>query len=86
MDKNKQKLKQYIIKEVQKIMENNPKPSTKPEPGILEPGTKPTPKPKRRTLDPPETAPNTKPKAIKENEKQLIKKIALRFKQLKNVR
>ncbi len=39
--------------------------------------------PKRRTLAPPKESPNTKPKALmKENEKELVNKIAQRFKKL----
>ena len=41
--------------------------------------------PKRRTLAPPSESPNTRPKALmKEEEKELVNKIAQRFKKLNN--
>lgn len=56
---------------------------------LAEPGTKEkeevetAPKPRRRTLRPPSESPNTKPKALmKEEEKELVNKIAKRFKSL----
>jgi hypothetical protein len=52
---------------------------TKP---IVKPTTKPEIKPKRRTLSPPKEAPNTRPKAIAENEKAIVNKISNRFKNL----
>jgi hypothetical protein len=87
----KSELKQIIREEIQNILENQPMPQRaperererRPEPGILEPGTAPEPKPKRRTLAPPKESPNTRPKAsVKESEKDLINKIAKRFKNL----
>lgn len=66
------------------VKENQPAPAKpKTEPGITEPGTKEPTKPKRRTLTPPTEAPDTKPKAkVNESEKELINKIAARFKHL----
>lgn len=84
---NIKKLKEYLKKEIREVLANSPKPSpSKPqhEPDVLEPGTKEPTKPKRRTLQPDrETTPTPKPKAgLKENEKQIIDKIAKRFKDL----
>ena len=83
----KQELRETIRRIIkQALIENQPattpsKPKT--EPGIAEPGTKEPTKPKRRTLTPPTEAPDTKPKAkVNESEKELINKIAARFKHL----
>ncbi len=65
----------------EEIFENQPAIS----PDIKEPAIKPDIKPKRRTLAPPEEAPNTRPKAkVKEDENNIIKNIAQRFSKLKN--
>lgn len=83
---NIKKLKEYLKKEIREVLANNPKPSpskTQHEPDVLEPGTKPDIKPKRRTLAPPHESPETRPKAgIKEDEKAIINKITVRFKDL----
>jgi hypothetical protein len=89
---NKQ-LRIYIKKSIQEVFEevlNENKPQTSPSgpetsPGVLEPGTKEPIKPKRRTLRPGKDAPDSTPaKALmKENEKEILKKIAQRFKNLK---
>lgn len=86
MDKHEKikKINRFIREEIQKVIENQPSPTIKPKPGIVEPSTKPQTKPKRRTLTPPTERPDTKPKAsIKEDEKELVKKISQRFKKLK---
>ena len=79
--------KKYIQDKIREVidkvlMENEPKPSpARPqrEPQVVpkEPGTRPK---RRRTLTPPKTAPDTKPKA---SEKDLLKKIEDRYKTLK---
>lgn len=87
---NIQKLKEYLKKEIREILSEKGQPQIAPskpqhEPDIMEPGTKPDVKPKRRTLAPPHESPDTKPKAgLKENEKEIIDKIATRFKKLNN--
>ena len=86
---NKDQLKIYIKKAIQEALnENQPQKSpSEPgtSPGVLEPGTKEPIKPKRRTLRPGKDAPDSTPaKALmKENEREILKKIAQRFKNLK---
>lgn len=92
---DKDQLRIYVKKAIQEALEealneNNPQISplpSRPEtlPGVLEPGTKEPIKPKRRTLRPGKDAPDKTPaKALmKENEKEILKKIAQRFKNLK---
>jgi hypothetical protein len=68
------------------ISENSPLPQRQsPDREVIEKPETDTPerKPRRRTLTPPTEAPNTRPKAIKENDKQIANKIADRFKKLK---
>jgi hypothetical protein len=81
---NKSKLKKIIQEEILKLISEN-QPLTYPnQPGTKEKEETDTkPKPKRRTLAPPSESPNTKPKALmKEEEKELVDKIAQRFKKL----
>ncbi len=85
---DRSKLKEFLKKEIRKVLDENPKPQISPskpqhEPDTLEPGTKPVEKPKRRTLQPPKEHPDTKPKAgLNEDEKAIVNKIAQRFKKL----
>jgi hypothetical protein len=68
------------------LKENQPAPQRQaPDREVIEKPETDTPerKPRRRTLTPPTEAPNTRPKAIKENDKQIANKIADRFKKLK---
>jgi hypothetical protein len=79
-------LKELIKEEILKILAEN-QPSIAPaKPGTKEKEeTEIEPKRKRRTLEPPKESPNTRPKALmKEEEKELINKIAQRFKKLNN--
>lgn len=83
----KDKLKKMIKEEIKAILSEKTQPATAP----IKPGTKEKektetqPKPKRRTLTPPSESPNTRPKALmKEEEKELVSKIAKRFKRLSN--
>lgn len=73
-----------IIKET--LLENQPQRSPErqsPDREIIEkPDTAPEKPKRRRTLEPPEHAPNTRPKAIKENEQDVTNKIASRFQKL----
>lgn len=81
-------LKKYLaenplLKE-ENLEENQPAPA-KPSPGRdteTMPGTKPT-TPKRRTLTPPKETPETRPKAMTENEDELVQKIVAKYKELK---
>lgn len=83
------KLKQLIKEEIQNVLNEErfkkilKEKSTETAPTV-KPGTKEKETtPKRRTLAPPKESPNTKPKALmKENEKELVNKIAQRFKKL----
>jgi len=80
-------LKNIIKEEIKKILSEKPQPEIAPtKPGTKEKEeTEIEPKRKRRTLNPPDESPNTKPKALmKEEEKELINKIAQRFKKLNN--
>lgn len=81
----KSQLKQIIKEEIKAILSEKNQPMIAP----TKPGTKEKeevkPKPKRRTLAPPSESPNTRPKALmKEEEKELVNKIAKRFKKLNN--
>ncbi len=81
---NKLKLKKLIQEEILKLISEN-QPLTYPnQPGTKEKEETDTkPKPKRRTLAPPSESPDTRPKALmKEEEKELVDKIAQRFKKL----
>ena len=72
-------IKETILKEMRPGTKE--KPGTK-EPGIKEPGPK---EPKRRTLQPPKEVPKTVPKAegLKENDKDMVKKIVQKYKGFK---
>lgn len=92
---DKDQLRIYIKEAIKKAFEdtlNDNKPQISPSPsrpetlpGVLEPGTEEPIKPKRRTLRPGKDAPDSTPaKALmRENEKEILKKIAQRFKNLK---
>lgn len=73
-----------IIKEV--LLENQPERAPErqtPDREVIEkPDTAPEKPTRRRTLTPPIESPDTKPKAIKENDKGIADKIASRFKKL----
>lgn len=79
----KSQLKQ-IIKET--LLENQPERAPQrqsPDREVIEkPDTAPEKPTRRRTLTPPTEAPNTRPKAIKENDKGIADKIASRFQKL----
>jgi hypothetical protein len=84
---NLSKLKQIIKEEIRKqiVLKEKYEPSVAPERTKEKEKEKETtqPIPKRRTLAPPKESPDTKPKALmKENEKDLVSKIAQRFKKL----
>jgi hypothetical protein len=73
------------IEEIKAILSENQPTIAPSKPGTKEKEETETKPPKRRSLTPPEESPNTKPKALmKEEEKELVKKIAQRFKKLNN--
>jgi hypothetical protein len=83
----KNQLKQIIKEEIKAILSEKNQPMIAPtKPGTKEKEeTEVEPKRKRRTLSPPEESPSTPPKALmKEEEKELVDKIAKRFKNLNN--
>jgi len=71
--------KNYLRQLVREALE---KQAPEKSPTIAPPKTKPDTTPRRRTLAPPKEAPNVRPKAMKEGEKELVGKIAQRFKKL----
>jgi hypothetical protein len=78
--------KNMVKEEIRKTLKMN-SPSTKPSPSrepVTIPG-KPPVEPKRRTLTPPNPniVPERKPKAVRENEMDVIKKIVQKYKKLK---
>lgn len=84
-------MKQSELREIvkQTILENQPQRAPQrqsPDREVIEkPDTAPSKPTRRRTLTPPEHAPDTKPKAesvIKENEQEITNKITSRFKKL----
>ena len=79
-------LKKYLaenplLKE-ENLEENQPAPAQPKHDTETVPGTKPT-TPKRRTLTPPKETPETRPKAMAENEDELVQKIVAKYKELK---
>lgn len=81
----KSQLKQIIREEIRSTLLGRENPSRAPEPTTIpaEPDTEEE-KDRRRTIRPPEEAPNTRPKALmKEEEKEVMNKITQRFKKLK---
>jgi hypothetical protein len=79
-------LKKYLAENPllkdENLEENQPAPA-KPERGTeTAPGTKPT-TPKRRTLTPPKEAPETRPKAMNENEEEIVNQIVKKYFELK---
>ena len=77
-----QKLKEIIREEVKTALKENA-PAKEKEKTTAPPTTKPGTTPKRRGFDKPEPGVQPKPKALKEEEKELAKKIAQRFLNLK---
>jgi hypothetical protein len=79
-------LKKLIKEEIKAILSEKNQPAIAPsKPGTKEKEETETKPPKRRTLTPPSESPNTRPKALmKEEEKELVNKIAQRFKDLNN--
>jgi hypothetical protein len=79
-------LKKMIKEEIKAILSEKNQPAIAPsKPGTKEKEETETKPPKRRTLAPPSESPNTRPKALmKEEEKELVNKIAQRFKKLNN--
>ncbi len=81
----KNQLKQIIKEEIKAILSENQPMIAPTKPGTKEKEETETKPPKRRSLTPPEESPNTRPKALmKEEEKELVDKIAKRFKNLNN--
>jgi hypothetical protein len=82
----KSTLKKLIKEEIKAILKENQPAVAPTKPGTKEKEeTDVEPKRKRRTLAPPSESPNTRPKALmKEEEKELVSKIAQRFKKLNN--
>jgi hypothetical protein len=79
-------LKKYLVEnpllKEENLEENQPAPAQpKPDTETV-PGTKPT-TPKRRTLTPPKEAPETRPKAVKEGDDEIVQKIVAKYKELK---
>jgi hypothetical protein len=78
------KLTKTIKETILKILSENQPMIAPTKPGTKEKEETETKPPRRRSLTPPEESPNTRPKALmKEEEKELINKIADRFKKLK---
>jgi hypothetical protein len=78
------KLTKTIKEAILKILSENQPMIAPTKPGTKEKEETETKPPRRRSLTPPEESPNTRPKALmKEEEKELINKIADRFKKLK---
>ena len=77
-----QELKKLIREELKAALENAP--AKEKETIEAPPTTKPGTRPKRRGFDKPAPGVNPRPKALKETEKELAKKIADRFLKLKN--
>jgi len=79
------KLTKTIKEAILKILSENQPMIAPTKPGTKEKEETETKPPRRRSLTPPEESPNTRPKALmKEEEKELINKIAQRFKKLNN--
>ena len=82
----KSQLRQIVKEEIKKILTERENPLRAPEPTTIpvKPDTEKE-RERRRTISPPEQAPDTRPKALmKEEEKELMNKIAKRFKTLNN--
>jgi len=77
-------LKNIIREEIMAALAENAPAKEKEKPGTKEKEKTPTkPTPKRRGFDKPEPGVQPKPKALKEEEKELAKKITARFLKLK---
>lgn len=84
----KQDIKNIIQEEIRNMFEPQrapSRPSVRPEREveIMEPGEKEEARPRRRTLNPPEHAPETSPKALMEDD--IVDKISQRFEKLKDI-